>query len=377
MQQFVPAHTRILKILVVWETGHELLHGRALEVIEKMILARRSLCHAAYIMSPICSVKFPKARDSRTTSVNAVAWAKCIIEDGNKTFSGDEATVFRSASLPDLTVDIKDSDKAELLALAHHLIPYSTSNPDSQYSARFRIPPTTLLDLPEKECKKRAQQFAVGSLIYTIMAGKPPFADLDESIVQQNFERGVYPEETTEFPLEIAILILGFWSQEFAQQMIEQIACQVSPTDQISVPSRILTHVKAHPVSSGITAVGLGVFGVASLINPALGVAGFSVVGPTAGSAAAAWQSSTGLVQAGSFFAWCQSAAMGGAATGTIMAAKGAGVGVAGLAALGGMLSGSKDEETAMRIVWSLFTKKVRKIGGEDANKEVEKRRKE
>ncbi|KAF2193606.1 hypothetical protein K469DRAFT_532952, partial [Zopfia rhizophila CBS 207.26] len=88
-------------------------------------------------------------------------------------------------------------------------------------------------------------------------------------------------------------------------------------------------HVKAHPVSSGITAVGLGVFGAASLINPALGVAGFSVVGPTAGSAAAAWQSSIGLVQAGSFFAWCQSAAMGGAAAGTIMAAQGAGIGVA------------------------------------------------
>jgi hypothetical protein len=54
---------------------------------------------------------------------------------------------------------------------------------------------------------------------------------------------------------------------------------------------------------------------------------------------------------------------MGGAAAGTIVAAQGVGVGVAGLAALGETLSGSTDEETAMRVVWSLFTEKVRKMG--------------
>jgi hypothetical protein len=53
------------------------------------------------------------------------------------------------------------------------------------------------------------------------MSGKPPFADLDESIVRQNFEKGIYPVETTEFPLEIAIEVLGFWSQELAEEILE------------------------------------------------------------------------------------------------------------------------------------------------------------
>ena len=99
-------------------------------------------------------------------------------------------------------------------------------------------------------------------------------------------------------------------------------------------------------------------FGIVSLVNPVLGIAGFSALGPTVGSAAAAWQSSIGLVQAGSFFAWCQSVAMGGAAAGAIAATQGvaAGVGVAGLAALGSAtLSDSSDE------IWTMFSEKVRK----------------
>lgn len=43
---------------------------------------------------------------------------------------------------------------------------------------------------------------------------------------------------------------------------------------------------------------------------------GFSAVGPVAGSFAAGWQASSGLVAAGSLFAFLQSAAMGGAAIG-------------------------------------------------------------
>jgi len=172
-------------------------------------------------MSPICRVEFTEAK---AIGLDAVAWAKRLIEDGSKVFSDDETTAFRDASLPDLTFIIKDSDNAELLVSAHDRTPYNTSNLDSQYSAHFRIPPTTLHGLSEEECKKRAQRFAVGSLIYTVMAGKPPFEDLDEGLVQHNFENGVYPTETREYPLEIVIQILGFWSQEFVEQYIEHIA---------------------------------------------------------------------------------------------------------------------------------------------------------
>jgi hypothetical protein len=47
------------------------------------------------------------------------------------------------------------------------------------------------------------------------MTGEPPFAGLNEIVVQQNFEQGIYPEETTNFALEIFIKVLRFWSQEF------------------------------------------------------------------------------------------------------------------------------------------------------------------
>lgn len=74
---------------------------------------------------------------------------------------------------------------------------------------------------------------------------------------------------------------------------------------------------------------------------PILGAAGFAATGPVAGSAAAAWQSSVGLVQAGSLFAWCQSAAMGGAAVSGIVAGGAAGGSVA-LAATGAGVAGGQ-----------------------------------
>jgi hypothetical protein len=172
-------------------------------------------------MSPICLVEYMEAK---AIGLDAVAWAKRLIEDGGKVFSDDETTAFRDASLPDLTFIIKDSDNAELLVSAEDRTPYNTSNLDSQYPAHFRIPPTTLHGLSEEECKKRAQRFAVGSLIYTVMAGKPPFADLDEGLTQHNFEKGDYPTETTGFPLEIVVQILGFWSEEFVEQYIKHTA---------------------------------------------------------------------------------------------------------------------------------------------------------
>ena len=84
---------------------------------------------------------------------------------------------------------------------------------------------------------------------------------------------------------------------------------------------RIRAYARAHPFLLTSQIVG-GVGVIASLVAlPILGAAGFAAVGPVAGSAAAAaWQSSIGLVQAGSVFAWCQSAAMGGAAVNGIVA---------------------------------------------------------
>ena len=72
-----------------------------------------------------------------------------------------------------------------------------------------------------------------------------------------------------------------------------------------------------------------------------LAAAGFSAIGPVAGSAAAAWQASIGSVAAGSLFAFLQSAAMGGAALGVIT---GVGVVGGGLAVALGVASSKKSE---------------------------------
>jgi hypothetical protein len=176
-------------------------------------------------MSPICSIEFSGAKDSPPTGVNSLKWAKDIIDDRSKLVFEDKETSLCSSFLPNLTVVIKDGD-AKLLVSPQDSNPYNLSNLDSQYSAHFRIPPAILFDLPEKEYTTRAQEFAIGSLIYTIMAGKLPFADLDDSLVQQNFEKGTYPPEIMEFPLEIVIPVLGSWSREFAQQITEQIRHQ-------------------------------------------------------------------------------------------------------------------------------------------------------
>ena len=331
--------------------------------------------------------------DGPPNDVNSTAWAKCIIDRGSE-------VLLRSSFLPNLTITgVLDGD-AELLVSAQNLTPYNPTNIDSQYPAHFRIPPTTLFDLSEEECISRALQFAIGSLVYSLMVGKPPFADLDDSLVQQNFERGIYPPETMEMPAEIAISVLGFWSQEFTQQITKQIGytgkvitrftgsilyhartfqlsiswymkltdtkATVSPPDQNHVLGKVLAHVKAQPIRSGITAFGILVFTAASLINPALGVAGFSAMGPLAGSFAAAWQSSIGLVQAGTFFAWCQSAAMGGAAAGMITGAQGLGLSAAALGIIREMRAGCTVEDAARQLVWNLFTAHVKKVVGND-----------
>ena len=86
-------------------------------------------------------------------------------------------------------------------------------------------------------------------------------------------------------------------------------------------------YAKAHPILTGIQVVGLTLSAVSFLAVPVLGVVGFTAAGPAAGSVAAAWQASIGAVRAGSLFAWCQSAAMGGTALSGIQIA-----GVAGTA---------------------------------------------
>jgi hypothetical protein len=90
-------------------------------------------------------------------------------------------------------------------------------------------------------------------------------------------------------------------------------------------------YIQENPGTFAFQAGGAAVAVGAAAVMPVLGAIGFTTIGPVAGSAAAAWQSSIGLVQAGSLFAWCQSVAMGGWAAGGIMTT---GVAVAGAATM-------------------------------------------
>ncbi|KAL9618146.1 MAG: hypothetical protein Q9160_007096 [Pyrenula sp. 1 TL-2023] len=101
---------------------------------------------------------------------------------------------------------------------------------------------------------------------------------------------------------------------------------------ELSIIQRVTEHAKAHPYSTAAAATGLVVSGASLAAQAALGWAGFTSVGPAAGSYAAGWQASIGLVNAGSPFAWCQSAAMGGAAAAQVTSVGVAGAGVAAVA---------------------------------------------
>lgn len=95
----------------------------------------------------------------------------------------------------------------------------------------------------------------------------------------------------------------------------------------VNIIQAMKNYAKAHPIRTGIQVAGLTLSAVSMFAVPVLGFVGFKAAGPAAGSAAAAWQASIGLVQANSLFAWCQSAAMGGVALGGLQFA-----GVAGAA---------------------------------------------
>jgi hypothetical protein len=95
-----------------------------------------------------------------------------------------------------------------------------------------------------------------------------------------------------------------------------------SPTEPEAETSRSFTHTLAG-FAKRAASVGAGAFavqaGAQAGVSLALGWAGFSSLGPVAGSSAAAWMSSIaaangGGVAAGSLYACCQSVAMGGTA---------------------------------------------------------------
>ncbi|KAL8698471.1 MAG: hypothetical protein Q9201_006552 [Fulgogasparrea decipioides] len=208
------------------------------------------------------------------------------------------------------------------------------------YSAQFRIPPETIRELDHPDKVRRAERFAMASLLYEIISGKKPFEELTDEEVQHRFSNADFPDDASSLPN--SLLMYSGWSEEFSEELNKQVQ-----TRDAGPLQKITNYAKAHPVRTGIQAVGLTLSAVSFFAVPVLGAVGFTAAGPAAGSAAAAWQASIGAVEAGSLFAWCQSAAMGGAAMGGIQFA---GIAGAAISRVGGVVEGPAMLETFKRV---------------------------
>lgn len=86
----------------------------------------------------------------------------------------------------------------------------------SFYPSRFRIPPHSILGLDEEEKVKRAERFALGSLLYEVMTAKEPYEELSDDMVQENYSCGIFPDDV--FSMAMGPYILGCWSLEFEKE---------------------------------------------------------------------------------------------------------------------------------------------------------------
>lgn len=247
-----------------------------------------------------------------------------------------------------------------------------SSTTPKAYPSRYRIPPETIKDLDNEEKVRRAELFALGGLIYEIHQGERLFEGLDDIEIQRKFRNAEFPNVTH---LEQGPIILSCWSVEFARELLKLMGWffyyyyhYPDGPPPTSLPSftnlqkylpvqnparqppgsifhKVLQkaeeYVKAHPYIFALQVTGAAVTATSLAAPLILGAAGFGALGPIAGSSAAAWQASMGVVEAGSLFAWCQSAAMGGAAVSGIIATGATGVGVASTATVAGVFAGN------------------------------------
>jgi serine/threonine protein kinase len=85
-----------------------------------------------------------------------------------------------------------------------------------EYPARYRIPPSSLYGYHEKESVKRAESFALGSLLYEIETGRTPFEGLSDSEVQRFYCVGDFPPDVSR--LKLGSTVYSSWSWEFLEE---------------------------------------------------------------------------------------------------------------------------------------------------------------
>ena len=212
-------------------------------------------------------------------------------------------------------------------------------NSSRMYPAHYRTPPGSIDPIDRRQRVKCRERFAFASLLYEIWFLRKPFAELNDEEVQQRHGNAEFPDDIVDRPSRLFIEILSNWSVEFDNKGMSQLLHQPR-TNALTVAvngpmAKVRSHIEAHPVLFAAQVAGT-VVGTTALFGPAiLGALGFGVLGPVAGSVAAGWQGRMGAVQAGSFFAWCQSAAMGGAAVNGVIVAGAAGGRIAAIATAG------------------------------------------
>ena len=96
-------------------------------------------------------------------------------------------------------------------------VPGSGDNLIEGYPARFQIPPSTLQGLDDKEKVRRAEMFAMASLLYEIMTGRKPLEGLTDDEVRRRFVAGDFPDDTAALPN--VLFILSGWSATFSQEL--------------------------------------------------------------------------------------------------------------------------------------------------------------
>ncbi|KAI9778678.1 MAG: hypothetical protein M1816_003927 [Peltula sp. TS41687] len=248
-------------------------------------------------------------------------------------------------------------------------LPVSKAERESSgmYPAHYRIPPANIDHLEQQEKIIRQERFAFATLLYEVGSGKKPFEWLSNDEVQRRYSNAEFPDDVKTLPPPLFIVILSCWSVEFANistlypfiDLKQFLTAAVNPprSSFSRVTAAAGSYIRAHPYLFALQATGILVSTASMVALPVLGAVGFSAVGPVAGSVAAGWQASLGVVEAGSLFAWCQSVAMGGVAVNAIVAAGAAGGGVAALATAATAATAGTAEQRATVDVNELFGK--------------------
>ena len=99
-------------------------------------------------------------------------------------------------------------------------MPVLEGDPSEGYPSRFQIPPSTLYGCDHDEKVRRAERFAMPSLLYEIMSGRKPFEGLTDNEVQGRFINGEFPDDAVALPN--SLFILSGWSREFSQELTRQ-----------------------------------------------------------------------------------------------------------------------------------------------------------